>query len=332
MKRFALAQFLVSSGSVAILGITLCVSFNVNAATEEDAWGILQKASAAARVLSYQGIFVCQKGQQTKSVQITHLFDGQNEFARNVMLDGSPREVLSQGENLVIYNPRNEKIIIEKRRGSNMFPSVLPMNLDRVKENYVLRMGELERIAARQAQVLLLDPKDVLRNRYKFWVDTEYGLLLKSVMFNQRNEMMESIAFNQLALMNTVELDWFRPKIDHNKNYEMEDERVVTADNNAAAAWAMSELPTGYRKVEQMMRMVQGKSHPVTHVVFSDGLASVSLFIEPVPKGVQTKTVLSTKGNASFYAKVHSGYLVTAVGEVPEATVMQIANAVVFKK
>ena len=78
------------------------------------------------------------------------------------------------------------------------------------------------------------------------------------------------------------------------------------------------------------------KEGPVTHVVFSDGLASVSLFIEHVARSAKDKSVqknvLSTTGNTSFYANVNSGHLVTVVGDVPEATVVQIANAVVFKK
>jgi sigma-E factor negative regulatory protein RseB len=81
---------------------------------------------------------------------------------------------------------------------------------------------------------------------------------------------------------------------------------------------------------------VQGKSGPVTHVIFSDGLAFVSLFIEHVAKPTKEKptpkNVLTTTGNTSFYANVNSGHLVTVMGDVPEATVVQIANAVVFKK
>jgi len=286
----------------------------------------------AARALSYQGIFVCQTGQQVKSVQITHLFNGKNEFARNVVLDGSPREVLSQGGELVIYNQRNEKIIIEKRRGQNMFPALLPVDLAAVKDNYTLRAGALERVAGRQSQMLILEPKDGLRYSYRFWIDTEYGILLKSVMFNNRDEIMESIAFNQLALLNSVELDWFKPKIDHSKSYVMEDEQVVIADDGAAVDWIIKELPAGYRKVDQMTRMVHGKPYPVTHIIFSDGLSSVSLFIEPIRKGNRTKILLTTKGNTSFYTNVNNGHLVTVVGEVPEATIVQIANAVVFKK
>ncbi len=336
-KSLFLTRFIASL----VFFISGPVSFNAHAAANEDVWNTLQKAAVAARSLSYEGIFVYQTGQQVKSVQITHIFNGKNEFSRNVVLDGSPREVLSQGGDLVIYNPHNEKIIIEKRRGQNMFPAVLPVNLDSIKDNYLLRTGSLERVADRSAKILYLEPKDGLRYSYKFWIDNEYGLLLKSVMFNKRGEVMESISFNQISLLNSVDLNWFKPKIDHNKKYEMEDEQVVLADSNIQDEWYIKGLPAGYRKVEQIVRMVHGKSYPVTHVVFSDGLASVSLFIEPAPKVGKTKddkvklkprTVLTTAGNTSFYACMNNGYLVTVVGEVPEATVVQIANAIVFKK
>ncbi len=331
MKHFVLARAFASASLIA----ALLSSFNLWA-SEEDSWQILQKAAVAARALSYKGIFVCQSAKQIKSVEITHLYDGQNEFARNVVLDGAPREVLNQSGNVVIYNPRNGKIVIEKRRAQNMFPAILPTDLNSIKASYSLRSGDSERIAGRPAQVLVLEPKDGLRYSYRFWVDTEYGLLLKSVMFNNRNEIMESIGFNQLALMNTVELDWFKPKIDHNKSYVMEQEQELIADVASQIDWEIKALPAGYRKVDQMMRKVQGKPGPVTHLIFSDGLAFVSMFIEHVAKPSKEKpapkNMLTTTGNTSFYANVNNGHLVTVMGDVPEATVVQIANAVVFKK
>lgn len=319
-----------------LAGITLfalcAMSLTGHASTDDELWIVLQKAAVAARALSYEGIFVCQTAQQSKSVQITHLFDGKNEFARNVVLDGATREVLSQGSNLIIYNQKNEKIVIEKRRGQNMFPAILPLNFDSIRDNYTLHSSTQERVADRQARVLFLEPKDRLRYSYKFWIDSEYGLLLKSVRFNQRSEIIESIGFNRLSLLNSIALDWFTPKIDSKKNYVMEDEPVILPDGKLSVTWEIKELPAGYRKVDQMVRMVPGKPYPIMHMIFSDGLASVSLFIEPTNKSGKTKVALVTTGSTSFYAGVNNGHLVTAVGEVPEATVVQIANAVVISK
>lgn len=213
-----------------------------------------------------------------------------------------------------------------------MFPAILPLNFDSIRDNYTLHSSTQERVADRQARVLFLEPKDRLRYSYKFWIDSEYGLLLKSVRFNQRSEIIESIGFNRLSLLNSIALDWFTPKIDSKKNYVMEDEPVILPDGKLSVTWEIKELPAGYRKVDQMVRMVPGKPYPIMHMIFSDGLASVSLFIEPTNKSGKTKVALVTTGSTSFYAGVNNGHLVTAVGEVPEATVVQIANAVVISK
>ena len=318
--------------------IATCVlvfaSLGAQAASEDEMWQVLQKAAVAARALSYQGVFVCQSGKQSKSVQITHMFNDKGEFSRNVLLDGTPRQLLSQGSDLVIYNQKNEKVVIEKRHGQNMFPGVLPVNLELIKANYSLHIGDLERIADRQAQIYLLESKDGLRYSYKLWVDNEYGLLLKSVLLNSHNDVIESIAFNQIALIHVAGLDWFRPKIDSKKNYVMEDEVPTSADSGLENAWSIKELPTGYRKVDQMIRMVHGKTQPVTHIVFSDGLAYVSLFIEPanLKSKISNKPTQAVVGNTSYYMNITDGYQVTVVGEVPEVAAAQIGNAVTFKK
>jgi sigma-E factor negative regulatory protein RseB len=300
-------------------------------AGSSDQWQTLQKMAVAAHVLSYQGIFVCQTGAQSKSVEIKHIYNGHDEFARNVVLDGSPREVLNQSGDVVIYNPKNEKIVIEKRRGQNMFPAILPTDLDSIKANYTLKVGEIERVADRQAQILFLESKDNLRYSYKFWVDSEYGLLLKSVMLNNRNEALDSMAFTQLTLIKSMELDWFKPKIDGKKAYVMEDVNTI-ADKQDSPHWRLKGLPEGFVKVDQMMRAVKGKTWPVSHLIFSDGLASVSLFIEPLENGIKPRTGRSLVGNTSFYANVAGNLQITVVGEVPEVTVAKIANAVVFVK
>jgi len=117
MKYFVLARNFASATLIAILLSSITVK-----ASDEDNWQLLQKAAAAARALSYKGIFVCQTSKQIRSVEITHLFDGQNEFARNVILDGSPREVFNHSGSVVIYNPQHEKVIIENVADRICFP------------------------------------------------------------------------------------------------------------------------------------------------------------------------------------------------------------------
>lgn len=321
MRRLLLACLLAILHSFAFAGQDV----------PDDPWILLQKAAHAAHELSYKGVFVYQSGASARSVEITHMNYGQGEYARIVVLDGAPREVLSQGSDVVIFNQKNEKVVIEKKRGQNLFPALLPANMDVIKASYQVRVGNQERIGGRDGQIIFLDPRDHFRYGYKLWTDREYGLLLKSMTTNERNEPMEQITFNQLTLLNTQNMDWFQPKVDHGKNYIMEDPPPVPSASEADN-WTVGQLPPGYRKIDQVIHMVPGKPAPVTHVIYSDGLASVSLFIEPVAKGSKFKIGHSVTGATNFYANVVDGYQIVVVGEVPEATVTQIANAVSFKK
>ena len=299
-------------------------------AAQDDAWLMLQKASQAARELSYKGVFVYQSGNTSKSVQLTHMNYGQGEYARMVVLDGAPREVLSQGSDVVIFSPKNEKMMIEKKRGQNMFPALLPSNMDALKASYQVQTGVVERVGGRDAFVINLSPRDQMRYGYKFWVDKEYGLLLKTTTLNERGEALEQISFTQLTWMQDQNMDWFKPKFDPSKSYVM-DQDAPAKMNSAEMDWDVAQLPAGYRKVDQVKQVVQGKAFPVTQMIFSDGLASISVFIEPLAKGVRPKVGHTAVGATNFYALVNEGHQVMVIGEVPEAAVTQFANAVDFK-
>ena len=304
----------------------LLVSLNAFA---EDAWQILEKTAFAARELNYSGQFIYQNGGQTRAVEITHMNQDGREMTRNMVLDDKPREVYSQGSDIVIFQPKNEKVMIEKRRGQNLFPAILPTNLRLIKSSYTARLGATELVAGRSAQIVELVPNDAFRYSYKIWADAEFGLLLKMTLLNNKNETLEQIYFNQLSMLNSQDVNWFQPKIDVSKNYVMENAPAIThTDEN----WIVAQLPAGYRKIDQVQRMVPGKSAPVSQLIFSDGIASVSLFIEPLAKGVRPKMGHMLVGSTNICAHVVEGYQVIVVGEVPAETVQQIAKAVTFKK
>jgi len=315
--------------TILTLGFLIVTSMTVSA-SQDDAWLLLQKASQAARELSYKGVFVYQSGTTSKSVQLTHMNSGQGEFARMVVLDGVPREVLSQGSEVVIFSPKNEKIMIEKKRGQNMFPALLPSNMDPLKFSYQTTMGGIERIGGRDAMVVNLIPKDQMRYGYRFWVDKEFGLLLKATTVNQRGDALEQIGFSQLSLMQDQGLDWYKPKIDPTKSYEMDLESPAKS-STLEIDWDVSQLPSGYRKVDQVKQLIQGKALPVTQMIFSDGLASISIFIEPMVKGSKPKVGHTSLGATNFYASANEGHQVMVVGEVPEAAVTLFAKSVSFK-
>lgn len=311
--------------------ICLFALFASNAfAGQDDPWLMLQKASQAARELSYKGVFVYQSGNASKSVQLTHMNYGQGEYARMVVLDGAPREVLSQGSDVAIFSPKNEKIMIEKKRGQNMFPALLPSNLAALKASYQAKTAGTERIGGRDAFVVNLSPRDQMRYGYRFWLDREYGLLLKTMTLSEHGDGLEQIAFSQLTLMDDQNMDWFKPKFDPSKSYEM-DQDAPAKVSDSEMDWDVAQLPTGYRKVDQVKQPAQGKTGLMTQMIFSDGLASISVFIEPIVKGGRPKVGHAVVGATNFYGLVEDGHQIMVVGEVPESAVMQFANVVNFK-
>lgn len=321
MMRFVVC---VNVWLVVFFGLAQNVAF-----AESDPWAALQKTAVAARALNYQGLFVYQNGAQLRSVQITHMNDGVNEFTRNMVMEGEPREVYSQGKDIVILQPKNDKVVMEKRHGQNLFPAIFPSNLDLIKTSYNARFGPNEIISGRSAQIINLESKDAYRYNYKLWTDNENSLLLKMVLLN-KNEVVEQVEFNQINFQHNQQSSVVQPKIDVSKNYVVDDLSNINHVNGGN--WIVADLPPGYRKIDQIEFKVPGKSVVVNQLIYSDGLAAVSLFIEPISKGIRAKTGHTVMGSTNMCANVIDGHQIIVIGEVPATTVMQISKAVRFSK
>ncbi len=311
--------------------IVLCLLI-ASATFAEDNWSQLEKASLAAHELSYDGIYTYHLGQHAKSVQVTHVNYGQGEYARVLVLDGKPREALSQGLDTVIFNQKQEKVVIEKRRGQSSFPAILPLDFDSVKQNYLVLSAGFERIAGRDAQIVILQPKDTYRFSYKIWLDKEYGLLLKYATLDNTANVIDSIGFSQIVFMTGQKLDWFRPSnLDSGKQFEMQAKQVSHLQGEEAM-FEMSETLLGFRRISQLKHAMNNKPNPVLQMVYSDGLATVSVFVEPMTRGNHPRVGFSEMGATNMLGAIAEGHQIMVVGEVPQVTVTQFVNAVKFKK
>lgn len=315
-----------------VLVAAVCAS--AAAAALEDPWLVLQKTANAARELNYKGVFVYQNGSQLRSVQVTHVSVGGKEMTRNVVLDnnvqpGELREVYSQGNNIVIFHPLQHKVLVERRRGQNLFPAMLPTDMTPLKASYTAVQSGTDNVAGRASYITELVPNDAFRYRYKIWTDSETGLLLKMTLSSAENVQLEQIAFSQLNMLSAPNAEQMQPKIDMSKQYVMQQEQLV---QHVSSPWVVAQLPPGYRQIDHVERMVPGKPMPVNQLIFSDGIASVSLFIEPIAKGTRPKTGQTLMGSTNMCAHIVEGHQVIVVGDVPAATVRQISRSVSFRK
>jgi len=298
---------------------------------ESEALAMLQRIADAARDLNYTGTFVYQHADQVETSRIVHFADASGEYEKLETLDGPRREIIRNNDEVMCYYLDAKVMRSEKRVARRTFPALLPDQLSALTEYYQIRMGQPERIAGFDSQALVLEPRDGMRYGHKFWAEANSGLLLKARMVNERHNLLEQFSFTQLAIGSGISRDMVKPSFSVSFPEWRVDRFANNPASNVESGWAVKNFPAGFRKIMEMRRSKLGNSFPVTHMVFSDGLAAVSVFIEPMANRARINEGLSHQGAINIYTRTINDQVVTVLGETPASTVMQIANSVSFR-
>jgi sigma-E factor negative regulatory protein RseB len=298
---------------------------------ESEALAMLQKIADAARELNYTGTFVYQHADQVETSRIVHFADASGEYEKLETLDGPRREIIRNNDEVMCYYLDAKVMRSEKRVARRNFPALLPDQLSALTEYYQIRMGQPERIAGFDSQALVLEPRDGMRYGHKFWAETNSGLLLKARMVNERHSVVEQFSFTQLAIGSGISRDMVKPSFSVSLPEWRVDRFAHGPTSNVESGWAVKNLPAGFRKIMEMRRSKLGNSITVTHMVFSDGLAAVSVFIEPTANRTRINEGLSHQGAINICTRTINDQVVTVLGEAPASTVTQIANSVSFR-
>jgi sigma-E factor negative regulatory protein RseB len=303
------------------------VSYTSSGTAAGDAHDWLLKMNEAPRRLDFEGAFVYQRGTQLEAMRVVHKAEKGAVRERLVSLNGAAREIVRTESEVVCYLPDQKSVVVEYRKANARgFPTILPGRLPELGEHYVIQLGGTERIAGRAAQQLVIRPRDAYRYGYRLWADYDTGLLLKADLLDGTGRPLEQFMFAQISV-GTVPAAALQP--------ETPGEGMVwyresgTPPAAPAQKWNATRLPKGFKLSHQVTRNVPTRNKTVEHLVYSDGLATVSLFVEPLDKdekpGMQG---LSHMGAVHAYGARVDGHQVTAVGEVPAETVSLIARSV----
>jgi sigma-E factor negative regulatory protein RseB len=320
---------------VVLLGFAGVAQAETPTTQAHDALNWLKKMAAASRQLNYTGTFVYQYNNQTETSRVVHFVNSAGgEFERLETLDGPPREVIRSNDQIVCYLPSSKAVLVEQRGGRH-FPSLLPDTLAGIPDNYQVRKEEQDRIAGHDCMWIAVLPRDNLRYGRRFCAELTSGLPLRARTVNEKNETVESFAFTQLKLGGTFNRDQVRSRYAdkaRSQNWRVDRSALNSGagDTPADTGWVVNNQPVGFKKMMEVKRLIAGRSAPVSHIVFSDGLTAVSVFIEPVSKPAAQS--LSHQGAVNIYTRPYGGNLVTVLGEAPAATVMQIANSLELRQ
>jgi sigma-E factor negative regulatory protein RseB len=291
----------------------------------EDGLALLQRIAQGSRQLTYSGTFVYRSGDKADISRIAHSVSEGREIERIEALDGSPREVLRWGSEVKCFFPEEKLLIIENRSNQRGFPALLPAGLGGVPEHYAIRSGSQGRVAGVMSRAVLLEPRDDLRYGHEFWMDAASGLLLKATLLGARGETLESFAFTQVKIGGPLEQGALKPRFD-SERVRVQQVRATEVKPDDMS-WIFRTLLPGFRKVAAMKRQTAPENPESLHVVFSDGLASISVFIEPGGSAGETET-LSAVGPVNVYRRQVGEHRVVVMGEVPALAVRRLGDGI----
>lgn len=291
----------------------------------------LQAIQQAAQRLSYVGTIVYQQGGAVRTSRIVHLFDGSGSHERLQLLDGRPREYIRRDAEVQCLYPDSRRVLIERRPDPD-FPSLGAGAPAEILERYALKLGVVERVAGYDCRVILLEPRDAMRYGYRLCADLASGLLLRAQTLNERLDVLEQMAFADLRVGERVDRSMLKPSWS-TEGWKVERREMQPADV-ARSGWLVP-TPAGFRKLREVGRVMPGHADTprrAMQVVFSDGLATLSVFIEadapPAAATAGEAERAHAQGATSGYKRRINDTLITVVGEVPPATAKAVAQSV----
>ncbi len=307
-----------------IFPVVILVFWGAAQAQSPEALEWLRRIHEATQKLSYTGTFVYQQGGRTETSRITRFVDASGDIEKLEVLNGAPREIVRTRDTVRCYLPDSRVVKVDRRTGDRDFPGLLPERVNSLAHHYDISMGESRRIAGFDCTAVVLKAKDNLRYGYRLYADKASGMLLRAVTFDDTGEV-EQFMFTQLSL-GRVTRDMVKPRHTTSK-WRVEDAAAAPA---SLAGWGLSSELPGFRKVVELKRRMD--SRPVGQVVYSDGLAAVSVFIEPLEGRSASRTGLASMGAIHIYTREVANHMVTVVGEAPALSVQRIADAVEYRR
>ncbi|HME38164.1 MAG TPA: MucB/RseB C-terminal domain-containing protein [Steroidobacteraceae bacterium] len=307
----------------------------------------LQKMNQALATRNYDGTFFHLSGGRVETMRIVHRVRGGRVTERLQSLDGSGREFVRNNGELTCYLPDQHTVLVESRPDHNAFLGPLPQVGADVNENYRIESLPSTRILGRAAHVIAVTPKDQFRFGYRLWLDENTAMPLKTQLCDSRGQVIEQIFFARLDMPETIaDIDLAPAVRTDGMRWVRQGPSHDTAPP-ALSAYRASELPPGFHLTVAGAQTLGGATVPASHLVYSDGLATVSVFVEAQPSDARSATAagagaeaaasappeppmqgLARVGSGFAFSTVVQGHQVTAVGEVPAQTVEFIAHAV----
>lgn len=304
--------------SLLITGALLSAVVAAGQPEAPDAHALLDRMNEAVRQLDYEGRFVVQSGDSLDAMYIVHRVSGGSEKERVVSLTGNPREIIRSDQAVAcLVSGSKQHINVGRRALGRSYSPLSAVSSEELDRWYQLQILEPGRVAGREAQQISIEPRDDLRFGYRLYVDQETGLPLRSVMIDGNKQVVAQMMFVELRIdhaITPIEQDLTAMQV-----AQVDAVRDLSRERLAPAAWEFADLPPGFQLNVHRRRPAAVDGGVMEHFIFSDGLATVSVYVQPSGTGKRLSGA-SRVGAAKAVGRVIDGHEVIVVGEVPLKT------------
>jgi sigma-E factor negative regulatory protein RseB len=298
----------------------------------------LERMNRALTTLNYDGTLAHWQGGKVEMLRIVHRVKDGTVSERLVSLDGSGREFIRTGSKLVCYLPDKRVVLVERTPAKASLLGGFPALNDRTARFYDIKDVARMRFDGHGTHLITVMPRDQYRYGYRLWIDDSTAMPLKTQLCNGQGKVIEQIVFTSLRIRRHIPDSAFRPDISTAGFRWLRNASVPLKQTAAGGGtvWSAHHLPPGFHMAARAAQTMPGKPGPVDHLVFTDGLASVSVFVEThaetAPGRAPVVEESARVGSSYAYSTVVDGHKVTAVGEAPAQTVRFIADSVKEEK
>jgi sigma-E factor negative regulatory protein RseB len=289
----------------------------------------LQKMVKAVHTLNYEGTFVHLHDNHLESMRVVHTVTGSGERERLISLNGAPREVVRDNASVTCVAPDSRLVSVGNRATSKGFSPVFSVDIDQLEKLYELHLVGDARIAGRESRVVAIVPRDDYRYGYRLYLDKEHALPVKTDMLNNSGVVVSQVMFTELR-MNPDSMDLSGITMEGKEDYQWVQQRPVKKTLEDEAQWRFKDLPRGFVVTVHAKRPMAENRSSIDHFVLSDGLASLSVYIEKATEDELRGS--SQMGAVNAYGSLLEGHQITVVGEVPAKTVRSVAGAILLQR
>jgi len=289
----------------------------------------LDDMSRALQNLDYEGTFVYLHDGKLDAMRIIHQRDGENEKEHLVSLTGSAREVIRDNESVTCIMPDSKSVMVGRSRPRQPLP-VVPRDLDSIEKYYRFENIGDDRMTGVMSQVVTITPRDAYRYGYRFWIARDSKLLLKSDLVGARGVPIEQVMFTHLGVGKEVSAAGMPapPGEEDAPAWHHQDIGGAAMADPGKPHWVVHRLPEGFHLTNYQRKRMRPGGEGTEHLVYSDGLATVSVYVEMASADDNSLTGLSSMGAMNAYGAIVEGHQVVVVGEVPAVTVKMMAQSI----